>query len=127
VRDSPVHPTNGSLFTTALATCGADVAVAASVDDALKAFEETPPDVIVSDIAMPDRDGYDLIRCVRALSPEHGAGAPAIALTAYASAEDRKRALEAGFQHHLAKPVDPVELAFAVAALTRRRSRGAAS
>jgi CheY-like chemotaxis protein len=72
-------------------------------------------DVLVSDIAMPDRDGYELIRLVRDLPASQGGRVPAIALTAYAREEDRFRALTAGFQAHLAKPVTPADLTAAVA------------
>ena len=72
---------------------------------------------------MPGEDGYALIRCVRQLAPEDGAGIPSVALTAYAREEDRARALSAGFQMHLAKPVEPAELVAAVA----RLANGAAS
>ncbi|MDB5299661.1 MAG: two-component hybrid sensor and regulator [Phycisphaerales bacterium] len=79
------------------------------------------PDVIISDIAMPDEDGYDLIRAVRALPPENGGATPAIALTAYAREEDRLRALDAGFQAHLPKPIDPAALTATTAQLARPR------
>jgi PAS domain S-box-containing protein len=78
------------------------------------------PDVLISDIGMPDEDGYSLIRRVRALPPEQGSGIPAVALTAFTSAEDRRRALEAGFQLHLAKPIEPNELIKVVTNLTTR-------
>jgi signal transduction histidine kinase/CheY-like chemotaxis protein len=88
---------------------GADVTVAASARDAIRVFESAVPDVLVSDIGMPDEDGYDLIRNVR----EGGVATaiPAVAVTAYADAKDRQRALEAGYQAHLAKPVEPNGLA----------------
>jgi CheY-like chemotaxis protein len=78
------------------------------------------PDVLISDIGMPTADGYDLIREVRRLDPERGGRIPAVALTAYAREEDRTQALSAGYQTHLAKPVDPVTLAAAVADLAGR-------
>jgi CheY-like chemotaxis protein len=74
-------------------------------------------DVLVSDIAMPDEDGYCLIRKVRGLAAGEGGDLPAVALTAYARDEDRQRALAAGFQSHLAKPVEPADLAQAIADL----------
>lgn len=77
-------------------------------------------DVLVSDIGMPQEDGYTLIRKVRALSAEQGGQIPAVALTAYARAEDRKQAMLAGFQVHIPKPVDPNELATVIANLTER-------
>ena len=78
------------------------------------------PDVIVSDIGMPDADGYDFIRKLRQLSREEGGRIPAVALTAYARAEDRRKALLAGFQNHAAKPTDPQELVVVVANLAGR-------
>lgn len=106
-----------------LQDAGATVAAAGTVDEALGWLEhEAPPDVIVSDVGMPDRDGYDLVRSVRRMAGAAGA-VPAVALTALARLEDRRRALLAGFQTHLAKPVDPAELVAAVATLTRRTGR----
>jgi signal transduction histidine kinase len=92
---------------------GATVDAAASCSEALALLERSSPDVLVSDIGLPGADGYELIRTLRA---REGAGTrlPAIALTAYARREDRRLALEAGFQAHVAKPVDPVELVNAV-------------
>jgi CheY-like chemotaxis protein len=80
-------------------------------------METWQPEVIVSDIAMPEVDGYAFIRRVRALAPEAGGRTPAVALTALARPKDRVRALSAGFQTHLPKPVDPSELVLAVANL----------
>jgi PAS domain S-box-containing protein len=97
---------------------GAEVMTAESADEALKALERFKPDVLVSDIAMPGKDGYDLIREVRSREPERGGKIPAVAITAYARAEDRMRALASGFQIHVAKPVDPNELIAVVASLT---------
>jgi CheY-like chemotaxis protein len=95
---------------------GAEVVPAASAAAALAALQRFAPDVLVSDIGMPDRDGYDLIRDVRGLGPDD---LPAVAVTAFVSPEDRRRALDAGFQVHLAKPVDPGELTAVVARLGR--------
>ena len=100
-----------------LGQCGATVRAAASAGEALALIAEAMPDVLVSDIGMQGDDGYALIRKVRALAPARLL--PAIAVTAYAAAEDRTRALRAGFQSHLSKPVEPAELAFAVANLFR--------
>jgi CheY-like chemotaxis protein len=94
-----------------LSGCGAEVRVAASVEGALEVLAGTYVDVLVSDIGMPGSDGYDLITRVRAKEREHGGRIPAIALTAYASEEDRDRALGAGFSVHLPKPVSPSTLA----------------
>ncbi len=78
------------------------------------------PHVIVSDIGMPLEDGYDLIRRVRALGPQRGGSVPAVALTAYARSEDRMRSVLAGYQMHIAKPVEPAELITMVASLAGR-------
>lgn len=78
------------------------------------------PDILVSDIGMPGEDGYSLIRRVRALDSNQGGNTPAVALTAYARAEDRMKAVVAGFQHHVVKPVEPAELITMVAALAKR-------
>jgi PAS domain S-box-containing protein len=97
---------------------GAEVIAAISVDEALDALERFRPDALVSDIAMPDRDGYDLISEIRSREPERGGKIPAVAVTAYARAEDRVKVLAAGFQMHIAKPIDPDELIAVVASLT---------
>ena len=108
-----------ALVATILERCGAAVSTASSAAEAIQHIEEKRPDVLLSDIAMPGEDGYDLIRKVRVL--ERGAPAlPAAALTAFATAADRARALLAGYQVHLPKPVEPSELAAVVAALAGR-------
>ncbi|MGH9753019.1 MAG: PAS domain S-box protein, partial [Blastocatellia bacterium] len=94
---------------------GAEIHTAGSAAEALQVFSQWRPDVLVSDIGMPVEDGYALIKKIRALPPENGADVPAIALTAFASAQDKKIALAAGFQRHLAKPIEPVALAKNVA------------
>jgi CheY-like chemotaxis protein len=102
-----------------LTDCEATVRTVSSAHAALAAIEELCPDVLVSDIGMPGKDGYDLIREVRT----HGYSAknlPAVALTAFARSEDRRRAMLAGFQVHVAKPVDPDELVAVVASLVGR-------
>lgn len=96
---------------------GATVDVAESAVQALQRIESFRPHVLVSDIGMPGTDGYALIRSVRALSPEAGGDTPAIALTAYARADDARRAHEEGFQMHVSKPVDPSRLVALVAEL----------
>ena len=101
-----------------LGGCGAEVAVASSVDEAMSLVEGFRPDILVSDVGMPDRDGYDLIRQVRGRIAAKAL--PAVALTAFARSEDRRRALLAGFQTHVAKPVDPAELVAVVASLVGR-------
>jgi signal transduction histidine kinase/ActR/RegA family two-component response regulator len=97
-----------------LESCGMEVHDAESVQDALELIERTPLDVIISDIGMPDQDGYSLIRRVRASAQTEKAGIPAIALTAFARNEDRARALLEGFNVHMAKPVEPSELLIAL-------------
>jgi signal transduction histidine kinase/ActR/RegA family two-component response regulator len=102
---------------------GAAVDAVASATDALDAIERARPDVVVSDISMPESDGYEFIRELRRREAEAGdaaAATPAVALTAYARSQDRERALAAGFQVHLAKPVEPDDLIVAVAELAGR-------
>ena len=99
---------------------GASVRAAGSVEDALRLLAEERPDVLVSDIGMPGEDGYALIRQVRALGVNQGGAVPAVALTAYARAEDRMKAILAGFQMHVSKPVEPAELLTMVASLSGR-------
>jgi CheY-like chemotaxis protein/anti-sigma regulatory factor (Ser/Thr protein kinase) len=77
-----------------------------SADKALKAVKEFQPDILISDVGLPGEDGYKLIRNIRELAPEKGGQIPAVALTGYASLQDRSLAIEAGYQEHLAKPVD---------------------
>jgi CheY-like chemotaxis protein len=101
-----------------LTGCEAEVALASSAVEALQLVETFRPDVIVSDVGIPDVDGYDFIRRVRAKRSSREL--PAAALTAFARAEDRKHALLAGFQTHVAKPVDPAELVAVVASLAGR-------
>ncbi len=91
--------------------------VVGSADEALHAIKRRRPNVIVSDIGMPGRDGYELLRAIRVLPATQGGRIPAVALTAYATSEDRDRALRAGFQVHLAKPVEPAKLISAIASL----------
>jgi signal transduction histidine kinase len=92
----------------------AEVIVAASAADGLALVQSAAPDVIVSDIGMPERDGYQLIRDVRSLDPSRGGRTPAVALTAFARAEDRSCAVLAGYQLHVPKPIEPHELVAAV-------------
>jgi len=96
---------------------GAAVERAASAAEALAAIERSPPHILLSDVGMPGEDGHSLIRRVREREQESGLRLPAIALTGYASAEDGARALAAGFQLHIAKPVDPAELLMLVSRL----------
>jgi CheY-like chemotaxis protein len=106
-----------------LQDCGCEVTLASNVEDALRRLRETRPDVLLSDIGMPEADGYDLIEAVRALPREQGGDIPAAALTAYARPEDRRRMLNAGYSIHLAKPVEPAELVAVVTTLTRFTTR----
>ncbi|HUF94302.1 MAG TPA: ATP-binding protein [Candidatus Limnocylindria bacterium] len=108
------------LLAATLGDMGAVVSTVGSTREAMESFVRDTPDVIVSDIRLPGEDGYAFIRKVRALPPERGGRTPAVAVTAYPRAEDRVRALEAGFQMHVAKPVPPHELAAVVAAVAGR-------
>jgi CheY-like chemotaxis protein len=108
-----------TLTSLVLTEAGASVTAVASVREALQALEVERPDVLVSDIGLPDEDGYSLVRQIRQHETEHGGFLPAIALTGYARAEDRARILAAGFQAHVPKPVEPVELTAAIATITR--------
>jgi PAS domain S-box-containing protein len=108
------------LLTAMLTLRGAEVKTCASAAEALDALELWRPSVLVSDIGMPDNDGYALIRKLKALEPERGGNIPAVALTGYARGEDRVHALAAGFQMHMSKPVEAVELILVIASLAGR-------
>jgi CheY-like chemotaxis protein len=117
------------LLIEALSEYGAQVTAVSSGAEALAFLSDLPggkrPDALILDIAMPEEDGYTVLKKVRALEAAQGAAAdhiPAIALTAYGRSEDRLRALQAGFHMHVAKPVDPAELAVVIASLTTRRA-----
>jgi CheY-like chemotaxis protein len=97
---------------------GAEVTALSSAYEALKTLEQSTPEVLLSDVGMPGMDGYALMREVRARGPEHGGNVPAIALSGYATPEDRERALAAGFQLHLAKPLKLDDVVRAIANLT---------
>jgi PAS domain S-box-containing protein len=103
-----------------LGEAGAEMATASSTREALDLVERWKPDVLISDIGMPGESGYDLIRKVRALPAGKGGQTPAVALTAYARVEDRLKILSAGFQMHVPKPIEPIELATVVASLAKR-------
>lgn len=103
--------------TTILEADGATIVAVPSAAAAREILPQLQPDILISDIGMPDEDGYTLIRKIRALKPDMGGKVPAIALTAYGDSENRIRALEAGFQTHVSKPVDPEELVEIVANL----------
>jgi len=107
------------LVTVLLTQGGAQVTTAASVSEALIAFQRLPPDVLIVDIETPDADGYVLLQQIRALGPEQGGQIPAIALTAHVYPGDRIRALSEGFQMYVPKPFDPEELMTLVAHLAR--------
>ena len=109
-----------------LTYCKATVTVLGTAAHALVAVEELRPDVLLSDIEMPGEDGYSLIAKVRALGAARGGNTPAAALTAYARAEDRTKALMAGFQLHVPKPVEPLELVAVVTNLAGRAGVAAA-
>jgi CheY-like chemotaxis protein/anti-sigma regulatory factor (Ser/Thr protein kinase) len=96
---------------------GAEVCTAASTREGLKILDHWQPDALVSDLAMPGQDGYELIRQLRSRGAKRGGNIPAVALSAYTRSEDRQRALSAGFQTHVSKPVDPEELVNVVANL----------
>jgi PAS domain S-box-containing protein len=114
------EPDARELLAVGLSQCGAEVVTASSAREALKAMARGKVDALISDIGMPREDGYELIRQVRALPPEAGGRTPAVALTAYARAEDRLRALRAGFEMHVSKPVELTELVVVIANLVRR-------
>lgn len=140
-EDAPLSPQPSSVFSTvleglqvlvvddetdsrdflalALEQYGAGVTAVASAQEALLALEQVKPNVLVSDIGMPDEDGYTLIRKIRAMTPEQGGQIPAVALTAYARSEDCERAILAGFQRHVTKPVEAAEFAATIASLAR--------
>jgi hypothetical protein len=111
------------LLKTIMEQSGAKVRAAASASEALVALKEFRPDILVSDIGMPQEDGYALLRRVRALKPEEGGRIPAVALTAYAQEDDRMRALLAGFQVHVAKPINPQEFVAVIVGLAGVASR----
>ena len=108
------------LLGTMLKRYGARVTSTKSAAEALAVFSDDVPDILLSDIGMPDEDGYEFIRKLRSLPPEKGGLTPAIALTGYASRKDRERALEAGYHKHMAKPVEQTDMIAAIAALVGR-------
>jgi CheY-like chemotaxis protein len=116
------EPDARELLKSLLADAGAEVVTAGSAEEGLALVKSYRPDVIVSDIGMPDRDGYQFIRDVRGLDVAAGGATPAIALTAFARSEDRTRAMLAGYQVHVSKPIEPEELVATIKSLTMRRS-----
>ena len=117
------EPDSRELLAVMLVQAGAEVMSVASAAEFLAALESFQPDVAVSDIGMPEVDGYTLLRQVRSLSLEQGGQVPAIALTAYAGEIDRQHAIAAGFQKHIAKPIEPDQLVTAIVSLLSGRSR----
>jgi PAS domain S-box-containing protein len=114
------EPDTREMLKAGLGRCGANVMVVGSASEALEAISSDVPDLLISDIGMPEKDGYELIRRVRELPAEGGGKVPAIALTAYARVEDRMQALRAGYQMHVPKPVELAELVAVAASLVRR-------
>ena len=114
------EPDARELVKRVLVECNIDVVTADDAQTAVRQVREHRPDVIVSDISMPDVDGFALLKLIRALGPDQGGGAPVIALTAFARSEDRTRALNAGFLVHVSKPVEPAELIATVATVAGR-------
>jgi PAS domain S-box-containing protein len=105
---------------TILAQAQAEIRTAENASQALEILGQWQPDVLVADIGMPEVDGYELIRRIRARSPQSGGRVPAAALTAYARTQDRLRVLSAGYQTHVPKPIQPAELIMVVASLAKR-------
>ncbi|PYS24277.1 MAG: hypothetical protein DMF72_05500 [Acidobacteria bacterium] len=110
------EPDARDLLTAILTRCGSDVRCSESAAEALQAFSEWNPDVLVSDIGMPNEDGYTLLKKLRQLNAR-AEKIPAVALTAYATDEDRLQALSAGFQIHVAKPIEPENFVTSIASI----------
>jgi CheY-like chemotaxis protein len=114
------------LLVTVLQQCGAQVVTAGSASEGLEVISHAKPDIVISDIEMPNEDGYAFMRKLRALPANQGGQIPSVALTAHAKAEDRMRALAAGFHIHVPKPVEPAELLVAIKSLRERNVKGVA-
>jgi CheY-like chemotaxis protein len=108
------EPDARELVRRVLAQCGAEVVAAGSAAEGIEQLRSFKPHVLVSDIGMPGTDGYQFMRSVRGLPVEEGGKTPAIALTAFARSEDRMQAMMAGYQVHVAKPIEPQELVVTV-------------
>lgn len=111
----------------ALQRAGAEVTSAASAPEALEKLQSLRPDVLVSDIGLPEEDGYELVRKVRALNAASGGNTPAVALTGYARDQDYKAAMAAGYQEFVAKPVNLEELYSAILRARESGERGMVS
>jgi CheY-like chemotaxis protein len=109
------EPDAAAFVTNVLERHGADVVSAASAREALQAVAQSRPDILISDIGLPEMDGYQLMEQIRKMDVAEGGGILAVALTAFARSEDRTRALLAGYQTHLAKPIESTELVATVA------------
>src|SRR4029079_5000347 len=107
------------MLATILKFHGADVLTAENVPDGFETFRSTRPDILISDVGLPEKDGYDLIRHIRSLPKDEGGQTPAIALTGYAGMNDQLQALRAGYQEHLAKPIDTEKLISAIVDLSK--------
>jgi len=116
------EPDTRELVAVVLATCGAEVVLVGSATEALDEMERQRFDLLISDIGMPEMNGYDLVGRIRQLSEENGGRTPAVALTAYAGADNRKRALAAGYEMHIPKPFVAADLISAAISLTERYS-----
>ncbi|UXI68642.1 hybrid sensor histidine kinase/response regulator [Tahibacter amnicola] len=117
------EPDTRELIRRVLLDCGAQVTTVPSAAEGLHAIQSNKPDILLSDIGMPDKDGYQFIREVRRLPSMNGGKVPAVALTAFARSEDRTQAMLAGFQMHIAKPIEPRELVATVGSLAGRTAR----
>jgi signal transduction histidine kinase/DNA-binding response OmpR family regulator len=109
------------LITAILTRCGSDVRCSESAAEAIRAIRQWKPDLLVSDIGMPNEDGYSLIQKLRKMRSKWARDLPAVALTAYATVEDRERTLNAGFQLHVSKPIEPEALVRSIAAVVGRK------
>jgi signal transduction histidine kinase/ActR/RegA family two-component response regulator len=119
------HADTREMLSVVLRDNGADVKLSSSAGEALEALKSWRPDILVSDIGMPGEDGYSLLNKVRRLDPDRGGNIPALALTGYAGLGEGERALLAGYQLHLAKPIEPDELILALAQLAGRLDQSA--
>jgi CheY-like chemotaxis protein len=122
IADHPAREVGSLAFHCPPGIDGLKILVVDDERDAFAAIELGVPDVMVSDVGMPDEDGYELVRRLRLLPPAKGGRMPVVALTAYARAEERTRALRAGFNMHVPKPVEPSELLAVIASLAARSS-----